>query len=51
MSSTMSLQLVGASEALPAEKPVANKWSFAGVPSKMSSQMGRLAVYYSTESC
>lgn len=41
----VSLQLVGASEAFPAEKPVADERPLAGVPPQVRLQVGRLPVH------
>lgn len=46
MRASMSLQLIGPRETLPAEQPGADKWAFTCVPSEMSPKMGGFAVHF-----
>ena len=48
VSAKVALKLIGTSEPFPTEQPWTHKRPFSSVPAKMSSQMRRLTIDFST---
>lgn len=48
MGAQVTLQLIGSSEPLATEQPIAHEGAFAGVPAQMRLEMGRLPVHLTT---